>query len=174
LPALKWCVLACLLTVLLWTDFEGRVLPDEFTLGGTLLGFVFAAFVPPPPGLLTGLIANIPLRLQWLFEASVSALILTLPLLAVGWLYQLLRGRTGIGLGDFKLLALIGVFLGLESGLAALLIGSVTGSVAGLLYIRLRRLDAGSYWLPFGSFLCLGALIGIFRNGTDTFLFVVR
>lgn len=162
LPALKWCVLAGLLTVLLWTDLESRVLPDEFTLGGTLVGLVFAAFVPPPDSLLTGLMPGIPLRIEWLFAAGAAALILTLPLLLVGWLYQLLRGATGIGLGDIKLLALMGVFLGLEGGVKALLIGSVTGSVAGLLYIRLRRLDARSYWLPFGSFLCLGALIAIF------------
>jgi leader peptidase (prepilin peptidase) / N-methyltransferase len=174
LPALKWCVLASLLTVLLWTDLEGRVLPDEFTLGGTLLGLMFAAFVPPPAGLLTGLIPDLALRLQWLFASSAAALILVLPLLLVGWLYQLLRGRAGIGLGDIKLLALIGVFLGLESGLAALLIGSITGSVAGLLYIRIRRLNAATYWLPYGSFLCLGALICIFRNGGGEFLLGVR
>jgi leader peptidase (prepilin peptidase)/N-methyltransferase len=174
LPALKWCVMAALLTVLLWTDLEGRVLPDEFTLGGTLAGLVFAAFVPPPVGLLTGLFPGIPQRLDWLFQASAAAIIITLPLLAVGWVYQLLRGRTGVGLGDIKLLALIGVFLGLEAGLAALLIGSVAGSVVGLLYIRLRRLDAGSYWLPFGSFLCLGALICIFRNGSTTLLLGVQ
>lgn len=162
LLALKWCVLASLLTVLLWTDLEGRLLPDEFTLGGTLLGLVFAAFVPPPSGLLTGLIPGVPERIEWLFAAGAAAAILTLPMLLIGWLYQLLRGRSGLGLGDIKLLALIGVFLGLEAGLAALLIGSVTGSIAGLIYIRVRRLDPRSYWLPYGSFLCLGALICIF------------
>ena len=115
LPALKWCVLAALLTVLLWTDLEGRVLPDEFTLGGTLAGLVFGAFVPPPAGLLTGLFPGIPQRLDWLFQASAAAIILTLPLLAVGWVYQLLRGRTRRRAGRYQAAGADGRFPGLGS-----------------------------------------------------------
>jgi len=51
------------------------------------------------------------------------------------------------------------VFLGLEDGLLALLLGAVAGSVVGLAYIFWTRKDAGSYELPFGSFLCFGAIL---------------
>ena len=174
IASLKWCMFASLLIVLFWTDMEGRLLPDEFTLGGVLLGLAFAAFVPPPGELLNGLIAASMPRVEWLFEAAAAALILTVPLLLLGWLYEKVRGRSGLGLGDIKLLAMIGAFLGVEAGLAALLIGSLAGSIAGLVYIRVRRLDAHSYWLPFGSFLCIGALISMFRTGWGALVLGVR
>jgi prepilin signal peptidase PulO-like enzyme (type II secretory pathway) len=60
-------------------------------------------------------------------------------------------------------LLLLGVFLGLEDGLLALLIGAVAGSVLGLIYVRAMHKDVASYELPFGSFLCAGgALVPLF------------
>jgi leader peptidase (prepilin peptidase)/N-methyltransferase len=92
-------------------------------------------------------------------DALVGGLALSLPLWALGWLYGRIRKREALGRGDVKLLAAIGVFLGLESGLFALLLGALTGSILGLAYIFWKRKDAASYELPFGSFLCLGAVV---------------
>jgi Flp pilus assembly protein protease CpaA len=62
-----------------------------------------------------------------------------------------------IGWGDIKLLPLIAVFLGLEPGVSALLIGSVSGVILGGGYILITRQKPGSYELPLGTFFCLGA-----------------
>jgi leader peptidase (prepilin peptidase) / N-methyltransferase len=89
----------------------------------------------------------------------VGATVLAGPIWILGFIYARVRGREGIGLGDLKLLVLLGVFLGLENGLLALLIGVLSGSVIGIAYIWLTRKKASTYELPFGSFLCAGAAL---------------
>ena len=92
-------------------------------------------------------------------NAGAGAIVLAGPIWIVGLAYARIRGRAGLGRGDVKLLILIGVFLGVENGLLALLIGAVSGSVLGLAFIWLARKDASSYELPFGSFICTGAAL---------------
>ena len=77
----------------------------------------------------------------------------------MGALYQRFRGREGLGFGDVKMVAMLGAFLGLETALLALMIGSLLGSVIGLIWIRVRRASTSNYELPFGSFLALGGLL---------------
>jgi leader peptidase (prepilin peptidase)/N-methyltransferase len=94
-----------------------------------------------------------------LANAGIAALFIAGPVWFVGFAYSHLRKKEGLGLGDVKLLLLLGVFLGLEDGLLALLIGAVAGSVLGLIYVRAMHKDAASYELPFGSFLCAGGAL---------------
>ena len=63
-----------------------------------------------------------------------------------------------MGLGDVKMVMMIGAFFGIQGTLLTLIIGSVLGSVAGLTYIFVKREDAATYELPFGSFLGIAAL----------------
>jgi leader peptidase (prepilin peptidase)/N-methyltransferase len=70
--------------------------------------------------------------------------------------YYRVRREEGLGMGDVKMLAMIGAFLGWKLTLVALLLASVGGSVIGLLLIATRRGDM-KYALPFGTFLALGA-----------------
>jgi leader peptidase (prepilin peptidase)/N-methyltransferase len=77
----------------------------------------------------------------------------------VGWLFEKLRHKEGLGLGDVKMLAMAGAFLGLQATILTIVIGSMLGAVSGLLYIRLTSKDAASYQLPFGTFLAAAALL---------------
>jgi leader peptidase (prepilin peptidase) / N-methyltransferase len=157
LAALKWCVFEALLTALFWTDIEERILPDELTLGGIGVGFIFAVFVSVPSA--AGLLVAPKARVAWqsLLSAAIGAIILTAPIWLVSMAYSAVRKRQGLGLGDIKLLLLLGVFLGVERGLFALLIGSVGGTVIGAIYILAAKRDPSTYGLPFGTFLCAGA-----------------
>ena len=148
LAALKWALFESIMVVLFWTDLEERILPDELTLGGAIAGLVLAFFVPVPGELGSSILNSL-----------VGACILTVPIFMLGWAYSKIRHREGIGLGDLKLLLLLGVFLGAEEGIRALLIGSIAGSVVGIAYILITRKNAATYWLPFGSFLCAGGAI---------------
>ncbi len=157
LPALKMCVFAALLVALIFTDVEERILPDELTLGGTLAGLAFAFFVPVPDTIAPLFFPAGPKR--WLFGAALGALLPPFFLWLAGWLYRRVRHREGLGLGDVKLIAMVGSFLGLYPlTLLTLITGSVAGSVIGLLYIWLTKKDWSTYELPFGSFLSLAAL----------------
>lgn len=159
LSTLKWAIFEALIITLFWTDFEEHILPDELTLGGTLLGVIIAIFVSVPGELTQFLLPNLGSPWASLFNAGCGALLLAGPMWILGTLYAKVRKREGLGLGDVKLLLLLGVFLGFERGFMALLIGSVSGSVLGLAYILLTRKNVSTYELPFGSFLCVGAAL---------------
>lgn len=158
----KWCAFSAIVVELAFSDLETRILPDEFTKGGTLLGVVLAAIVPLPQGLFSFLALLIRPDASEAFASLVNSLatagFLAGGLFLMGFLYQRLRHKEGLGLGDVKMVAMLGAFLGLETALLGLMLGSLMGSVIGLIWIYARRASAANYELPFGSFLALGAL----------------
>ena len=161
--SVKWCAFVTIVLELAFSDLETRILPDEFTKGGALLGIVLSAIVPLPPGLFSFLAElirpNASEELASLVNSLGTAVFLSGGLYGLGVLYQRMRGREGMGLGDVKMVAMLGAFLGLETALLGLMLGSLLGSVIGLTWIRFRRASAADYELPFGSFLALGALL---------------
>ncbi len=66
-----------------------------------------------------------------------------------------------MGLGDVKMMAMVGLFLGAKLTLLTLLLGSLVGSLAGGLFILLAR-KGSQYELPLGTFLGLAALVALF------------
>lgn len=164
--ALKFCLLSALLIGMIFADLEERILPDEFTLGGVAAGLALSWAVPvvPPQESLAGLlltIARIPASGQVisLADAILGASIPTGFLWLTGEIFQRLRKKEGLGLGDVKMIAAVGAFLGLSGTLLTLIVGSALGSVLGLLYILITRQDYSSYELPFGSFLGAAAIL---------------
>ena len=134
-------VLGCGLIVLFAIDFEHRLLPNAITLPGIALGFLFSFFTEP----------------GW--RSSLIGILLGggVPFV-VAELYWRVRGHEGLGMGDVKMLAMIGAFLGWPSAIMTLMIGSIAGSFTGLAVIALRRGDL-QYTLPFGTFLAVGAAV---------------
>jgi leader peptidase (prepilin peptidase)/N-methyltransferase len=157
LLAFKFCLFSAIQVALIFTDAEERILPDEFTLGGTVAGLVLAWFVPMPPGL-PGLFVEFDRRWVSVVESAFGGLFLAGVLWSIGALYHRTRGREGLGLGDVKMVACIGAFLGLGNALLTVVAGSVLGSVCGIAYIWLAGEKASEYELPFGSFLGVAAL----------------
>ena len=159
MQALRFCVFAAIMVALIFMDFEERILADEFTLGGSVAGIVLAWFAPLPPAFVVLFLPpDMDLRLVSLAESAFAAIGLSGMLWLIGETYRRIRGREGLGFGDVKMVACIGAFLGLGPALMALIVGSVLGSVTGVLYIWLHRKDAATYELPFGSFLGIAAL----------------
>jgi leader peptidase (prepilin peptidase)/N-methyltransferase len=156
--ALKYCVFAAILIDLVFSDLEERILPDEFTLGGTVAGIVFAAFVPLNGGIMQLLLRSQNQRLISMSESALAAAFCGGVLWLVGTLYQKIRHREGLGLGDVKMVAMIGAFLGLQGALLTLIVGSLLGAAVGLCYIWFTGKDASTYELPFGTFLGAAAL----------------
>jgi leader peptidase (prepilin peptidase)/N-methyltransferase len=162
LAALKMCIFSAILIGLVFCDLEKRILPDQFTLGGFVIGLLFAVLVPVPDqtALMLFSIAGFPVRgrLQSLADALLGGGLLALVLWSAGWLYEKVRHRQGLGFGDVKLVVMVGAFLGLRGALLTMIFGSVAGSIIGYGYIKATGKDAGTYELPFGTFLGLAAL----------------
>ena len=158
IAAAKYAVFSAILIALIVTDLLDRILPDELTLGGVLIGLAFAPFINAEPGFL----ALIFWRLRspgWirLADAAFAAAVASGMIWFVGWAYQKVRHREGLGFGDVKMLAMLGAFLGLRGALAAMIGGSLLGAIFGLGYILIRKKSL-TYELPFGSFLGIAAL----------------
>jgi leader peptidase (prepilin peptidase)/N-methyltransferase len=137
-----WPFLAALVAVT-FIDLEHRLIPDRITFPGVALGLLTSAWVP---GL--GLVQSL---LGALFGFGFFY--------SVAWLYQWRSGKSGLGGGDIKFLAMLGAFLGPLGVFTTVLVSSVAGSVAGIAWAKLQgqgRLLKAS--IPFGPFLVLGAL----------------
>jgi leader peptidase (prepilin peptidase)/N-methyltransferase len=161
--AIKMCIFTALMVGLVFSDLEERILPDEMTLGGILIGLVLAFFVPVEDYMVPVIswIVGVPLpdRFRSLAESALGAGLPAFFLWGGGWLYQKVRHREGLGLGDVKLIAMVGAFLGLRTALLTLILGSIAGSIVGYTYIKLAHKDASTYELPFGTFLGLAAIV---------------
>ena len=133
-------VFACALIVMFVTDLQHKILPNVITLPGIVVGLVCSVFLPP--GWMSSLIG-----------VAVGGGFL----LAIAEAYYRIRGQEGLGMGDVKLLAMIGAFLGWKLVLLTLVFASFTGSLAGGVLIASGRGNM-KYALPFGTFLAVGAL----------------
>ena len=160
LPALKYCLYSAIMITLIVSDIEERILPDEFTLGGALIGLALAPFVPLEHYFVS---MFIPFRVWagWasLAESAFAAAVGAGAMWMVGFLYEKLRHREGMGIGDVKMIAMIGAFMGLRMALLTLIAASLLGSIAGLIFIRVTKRDMATYELPFGSFLGAAGLL---------------
>ena len=130
-----------MLIVLFGTDYDTQRLLDVITLPGIVVGLAFSLFTPP------GIVAS-------LIGAALGAGIL----LAVRWVWRKLRGFEGMGLGDVKMLAMIGAFLGWRQIWVVLFVASLTGAVVGLL-LTMRQGRSMQTRLPFGTFLAIAAYV---------------
>jgi leader peptidase (prepilin peptidase)/N-methyltransferase len=163
LEAAKYCVFAAILIALVFCDLEMLILPDEFTLGGFVVGLGFALFTPVPDTtfrLIASLFGLLPgPRAGMLGEALLGAIVPAGTIWFGGWLFEKLRHKEGLGFGDVKMLAMVGTFLGIRGALLTVVLGSIAGSVVGLVFIKATGKDSASYQLPFGSFLGAAALV---------------
>jgi leader peptidase (prepilin peptidase)/N-methyltransferase len=163
LPGIRLCVFSALLIGLVFADWEQQILPDEFTLGGTVVGLLFAALIPNPPGLMHLVLpAGTSPRTLSVSESLLGAVVPSFLIWGIGEIYYRVRHREGLGLGDVKMLAMIGAFLGLGGALATILIGSLIGSILGLALIFWKKGDFRTYELPFGVFLGVAGLFVAF------------
>lgn len=135
----------CALSVALaFIDVEHFLLPDKLTLPGLVAGLAFATWLP------------------WtsLQRSALGALLGGGGLLALYGLWYALRREEGMGLGDVKMLAMQGAFLGWPGVLLTLLLSAVAGAAVGV--ALLARGGTLKTQLPFGTFLAAGGVATLF------------
>jgi leader peptidase (prepilin peptidase)/N-methyltransferase len=138
---------ACAMVVLFAIDLEHQILPNEITLPGIAIGFLCAHFMPPGwPSSLVGLLVG------GLFPFLIAEA------------YLRIRGREGMGMGDFKMLAMVGAFLGWPLVGITLILACVLGVVIGGGALLVSRRDMATK-IPFGTFIAVAALVCAYFDG---------
>jgi leader peptidase (prepilin peptidase) / N-methyltransferase len=135
-------IFGCALIVLFAIDLEHHLLPNVITLTGIIVGFLLS-FTTEQPGWRSSLIGIV---------AGGGVLFL----IAEG--YYRVRHEEGLGMGDVKMLAMMGAFLGWPLAILSLMIASVAGTIVGIALIVTGR-GTMKYALPFGTFLAIGAAV---------------
>lgn len=140
--ALSSAVFGAAMLVLALIDYDFKILPNAITLPGIAVGFALAL---------------VDARLTWI-DSAIGILAGGGMLYAVAWAYLKLRGQQGMGMGDVKMIAMIGAFVGWQGVLLTIFLGSFFGSVVGLTLMKWKGRE-WDYALPFGTFLALAAVI---------------
>jgi leader peptidase (prepilin peptidase)/N-methyltransferase len=133
------------LIVLAVTDLRNRLLPNAVTLPGIIVGLVCSFVAPPGP-----------------VSALLGVVIGGVVPFVVGEIYYRVRGIDGLGMGDVKMLAMIGAFLGAPLALLTLFAASFLGVVVGLPIIILTR--NREYPVPLGTLLSVSAFAAAFTG----------
>ena len=142
---LVYALLLSTLIVVTFIDLDHQIIPNEITFPGMPLGLLAAATVLP---------------ISW-WDSLVGLLCGGGVLFFVVWISPYIFGREGMGMGDVKLLAMLGAFLGWKATLLTLLLGAFSGAMVGLTLI-VTKLIKRSEPIPFGPFLALGAILALF------------
>jgi leader peptidase (prepilin peptidase)/N-methyltransferase len=141
-------VFVCALVVLFAIDLEHQILPNVITLPGVVVGLAAALLLPP--GWRSSLIG---LAAGGLFPFLVAEA------------YLRVRGREGMGMGDFKMLAMVGAFLGWPMVWITLLLACVLGIVIGGGALMVARRGMATR-IPFGTFIAVAALVCVYAPET--------
>jgi leader peptidase (prepilin peptidase) / N-methyltransferase len=151
------------LIVLAFVDLDHRILPDAITLNGIWVGILANVYLAQPSPLAARLLRAVGVeatnsRVIALLASLLGAVVGGGLLWGVAEAYLRLRGIEGMGFGDVKMMAMVGAFLGAPRALLTIMIGSLLGSVVGLLYIRFAG-KSREYELPFGTFLAASGMV---------------
>lgn len=140
-------ILTALLIPLIFIDIDEQILPDSITIPGIWLGLLFNSF-----GILTDL-----------HSAVYGAVGGYVSLWIVYHGFKLLTGKEGMGYGDFKLLAMLGAWLGWQLLPLIILLSATVGALVGIVLLLLRNKTRDTP-IPFGPYLCFAGWIALLKG----------
>lgn len=149
LQALAAWLLTCYLIVLSGIDWRTQLLPDDLTLSCLWIG----------------LLLNLNSLFTPLADAVAGAAIGYLLLWSAAFLFKLIRKKTGMGHGDFKMLAMLGAWLGLSAMLQVLIVGIFLSLMVNLFLLLFKKIQY-QQTLAFGPWLAMAAWVILLFNPT--------
>ena len=158
------------LLALMFIDKEHQILPDVITFPGIAFSVIARIAIPyligrpyfdDLPSISQGALAGLPIWVVSLVGAAIGALIGGGSLWLMGWTWEKLRKVEAMGLGDVKMMFMVGGYLGWRLTILTIFIGVLSGSVYGILsMLKEGRFDPQKQ-LPFGVFLGIGAIAAL-------------
>lgn len=167
-------VFVAALVALIFIDAEHMLLPNAITYPGMVFAVVARLALPylvgphafeDLPSLMNGPFSSWPAWAASLAGAVLGALAGGGSLWLMGWLWERLRGVEAMGLGDVKMMLMVGAYLGWPLTVLTIFLGVVTGSLAGVSLMLKRGERDMQMLLPFGIFLGVGALVSLLFGG---------
>ena len=157
-----------IIIVLIFTDYHHRILPNVLTLPGILVGILLSPF--QTPDVYTDIITlkvidllgfdNAQSMIPWagsILGAAIGGGLL----FAVAFAYEVIRKREGLGMGDIKMMAMVGAFMGWRLALLTIFAGSLMGTLIGIALMACRKMNMQGK-LAFGVFLGIGSALCLF------------
>ena len=158
------------LLALVFTDAEHMILPNAITYPGMIFSLVARVAVPYLVGaphfhdlqsLATGPLADLPLWAASLAGALIGALAGGGTLWLMGWLWEKLRGVEAMGLGDVKMMFMVGAYLGWRLTVFTIFVAVLSGSLVGIAVMMRQRERNMQMLLPFGVFLGSASVVAL-------------
>src|SRR5215510_10705480 len=158
------------LLALVFIDAEHMILPNAITYPGIVFALVTRVVIPylgstphfdDLPSLSHGALAGMPIWVTSLVGALIGALVGGGSLWLMGWTWEKLRGIEAMGLGDVKMMLMVGAYLGWRLTILTIFIGVFTGSIAGIAKMIKEGSKNMQIELAFGVFLGLGAIFSL-------------
>jgi leader peptidase (prepilin peptidase)/N-methyltransferase len=158
------------LVALVFIDAEHMILPNAITYPGIAFAVIARLALPylmgqphfeDLPSLMAGLLSGMPLWAASLGGAVLGALIGGGSLWLMGWTWEKLRGIEAMGLGDVKMMFMVGAYLGWRLTIVTLFLSVLSGSVIGVLLMMRQGKKDMQMLLPFGVFLGIGSVIAL-------------
>ncbi|MBN2851680.1 MAG: prepilin peptidase [Clostridia bacterium] len=125
------------LVVITFIDIDHKLIPDKMVIFLLIVGIMYELIIRPVP----------------LLDAVIGFFAASVPLLLIAIL-----SRGGMGGGDIKLMAVVGIFLGWKGVLIAMFLGAFIGALVGIIAIILKKKGRKDV-IPFGPFLCTGIFV---------------
>ena len=158
------------ITALVFIDAEHMLLPNAITYPGIAFSLIARVGLPYLMGrphfddldmLLDGMLAGMPLWAASLVGAFIGALVGGGSLWLMGWTWEKLRGIEAMGLGDVKMMFMVGAYLGWRLTILNIFLGVLSGSLIGIFLMLRRGKRDMQMLLPFGVFLGIGAIAAL-------------
>lgn len=158
------------LVALIFIDAQHMILPNAITYPGMVFAVVARLAIPylmgqphfdDLPWLMAGVFKGLPLWAASIGGALVGALIGGGSLWLMGWTWEKLRGIEAMGLGDVKMMFMVGAYLGWRLTILTIFLSVLSGSVIGVLLMMRQGKKNMQMLLPFGVFLGIGSIIAL-------------
>ncbi|HBB95405.1 MAG TPA: prepilin peptidase [Blastocatellia bacterium] len=159
---------AASMVALVFIDAEHMILPNAITYPGIIFAIIARILLPYLAGpahfddlpQLLNAFPTLPVGLVSIIGAVIGALAGGGSLWLMGFLWEKLRGVEAMGFGDVKMMLMVGAFLGWRLTILTILLGALTGSIAGIV-VMYRRGRNMQMMLPFGIFLGIGSIVSL-------------